>query len=1415
MKNTYLLILFLLGANDLLFAQCTIPVNASVDLPVICPGQQIKLSANAVPVSCGPSVKCNGSSNLSQIGSGNTAQTGSQLQPPSLLGNFTKSGRNQMLYTAAELFSGLGGPCVLTNLAFNLQIFNSNSVLSNFSIKMACTSASSLTTWENNLTTVYTSATPFMPQTGWLNSFSLTTSFAWDGVSNLIVDVCWYNPVTFGSQNNKAECTNTGFTSYLYIMGNIDYCGTAVVPALSSLRPNVKFNYCVPDINDYTVVWTPSIGINAVTIPDTSVTSANPVTSTNYIISVSDTSGCTGTDTVNVLVDNSRVSAGVDISSCPNHNNTLKASVIGSVIPGPAAFSWKILGGANLGNTDSIVVSPSVSTSYVVTMNGGACLHLDTVRVNIVNLPVVTTVINVTCNGANNGKVKAVGNGSAPYTYAWSANAGTGNVDSAKNLIPGIYSVTVTDALGCSGSATAVVTEPTALTLTQSITNIYCNGGNNGQIIVYPVGGSGSGYNFSWSNGLPNNDTVSNLTFGAYSVTVTDGNGCPKVSNLNITQPTALIFNAAQKKNIACFNGNDGYITVSVSGGSGGYTYTWSHDAQLHQPNAGSLAAGNYLVTVTDVNGCSLSTSYALIQPATAVTFNPPTVVNTTCFGSANGSITARPTGGSLPYSYAWNTTPSQLTQTATGLSAQAYVVTVTDDSLCIATTSITVNSPPQILISGAATDALCNGSSDGSIDVTVTNGVSPLGYAWNYNAAITEDLSSLPAGSYTITVTDNTSCSQSASFTVGQPVALSLNPSTITNVSCFNGSNGSITANPSGGTSPYGYTWNPNSGASQTINGLAANTYFLTVVDFHNCTVAASYPVTQPATALSFGAATVAPVLCNGLATGSIILNVSGGTGVDSFSWSHNVLLNNTAASNLSANTYTTTVTDANGCSISTSNIINEPTAITFGTPNITDVSCAGLADGSGEVTPSGGVGTYTFTWNGISGSNPQTGLAANSYNVVVTDANLCTVATTVLIAEPAALSVNLTPHDVRCFQGNDGSVDAVVSGGNSPYAYAWSVAQTTSTITGLTKGGYSVTVTDAHNCNTSAATVVNEPSALQVTATSTQVTCSGSIDGTITAVATGGSPGFSYTLLQNAVALQTNSTGLFTALNTGNYSIAVTDANSCPATTPVFIPAPVGDVYSYTIDSTSCFGSSYTDGAIHVSGGPLQNTPFAYSIDNGNPNSSGDFYNLSAGEHVVVGTNYWGCSTQLTIVVPEPENGVVDVFPHDTVLQLGESIRLITTFSPFPASSIVSYNWTPGVALNCVDCADPLVTPYSRETRYSLTVTYNGQCVATTGLTILVEDTLPVFIPNSFSPNGDGNNEEFKVFGKGIKFIDLKIFNRWGEKVFETNNQLEGWDGTFEGEMQTASVFSYWVKITYLDDKKIERKGSVTLIR
>lgn len=1401
------------------------PVLASVNPSVICPGQQVQLDFTSQPQGCGVNYAgCGGLDRQDSIGSGYTVQTGSPTTNVTIYGNYYKSTRMQLIYTAAEINAIYNGGGTIKALAWEVGTFNSNATLENFRISLKCVSPAktTLSTWETGMKLVY-GPKLYTPISGW-NNHNLDSLYDWDGVSNLVVEICFYNPSTFSNFNNMMVY-NTVNNTVIYSRANTDQCGVNGSIFSSNQRPKLRMRLCQPNYPNYVIVWTPSTGANAVSNPAIKNPTANPMTTQIYQVSVTQ-GGCPGSSFVTVSIDTSvKVNAGPDLSFCNGQQVQLTATPSGSPLPGQSfSYQWKIIpSNASVGSTQSISVNPVGPTTYVVAMSGGPCTVYDTVKVIIGALGVTHQTTNITCNGANNGKILLIPTGTGPYGFQWSANAATGNVDSAMNLGPGTYYTTVTDGQGCIGRDTITLTQPTAVTFTSSVKNISCNGGNNGNIIVNPSGGTGA-FNFNWSNGLPNNDTVSNLTAGSYTVTITDANNCSVTGSFNLSEPSALAFNPAQTKDIRCFNGNDGFIIVSPKGGTPSYSYSWSQNNGLNQPNAVNLPAGNYIVTVTDANACTATASFTLNQPANGIVIDSITQVSTSCYGYSNGQATVYPSGGATPYSYLWNPT-NQVTQTATGLSAQSYSVTVTDDSLCNATATVIVNQPQQIVISETIQNVKCNGGSDGSISLVVTPGSSPASsytYVWSNGVTGTDAnggnlIDTLTAGNYSVTVTNSQSCSATASYVVQEPIALALNPPTIQNVSCYGGNNGSITANPTGGTGAYSYSWTPVAANSATNSNLTNGSYDVVVTDANNCSISATYNVTQPAAPLTLDSVAIVNVLCNGAATGSIAVSVSGGTTPYSYSWSHNSQLNNALASSLIAGNYSVTVTDANSCSITSSQTISQPPAITFGSQNITDVSCNGGNDGAAEITPSGGVGNFTFSWNGVAGTNPQTGLTAGNYSVIVTDGNNCTAATTVIISEPAALLLTPIVQDAQCYQGADGSIDANPSGGNPPFNFIWndSQQQTTQTATALVAGTYSVTVTDNTGCTTTTMAMVEEPTPLTFTMQTTQVSCVGDHDGTITVTANGATPPYNYSATLDGANFMYSSNGVIVNLAPGYYIVIVSDNHGCTKVDTAFVPDAVADTYTLTTDSTSCYGTAYNDGAIHVTGLTTTNMPYQYTLDGGMAQYSGDFYFVSAGTHQVIGINNFGCTTTLSAIVPEPAQGVADVLPHDTTLQLGETIQLSSSFSPYPSSAIVSYNWTPSLGLSCIDCPNPIVSPYNRRTEYTLTITYNDHCVAAASMTVIIENNLEVYIPNAFSPNGDGNNDVFRIYGEGIKMIDLKIFNRWGEKVYESNSQFAGWDGTYKGQLQNPGVYVYEVKITYLDNKKIEKTGSISIIR
>lgn len=1007
------------------------------------------------------------------------------------------------------------------------------------------------------------------------------------------------------------------------------------------------------------------------------------------------------------------------------------------------------------------------------------------------------------------------------FTYTATGNDTTVTINNAQILMSGTYTVTVSDSLCTATSTTNIVVNPQPTNYTTGV-DILCYGGNTGSASANATPAGSVGYN--WSNGATT-QTINSLTAGTYYLTVTATGGCFVRDSVIITQPsTPFIIDSGQVTNIGCGGGNNGSIAAFASGGVSPYDFDWtllSTSQTFTGQTISGIPAGNYLLVAADFNGCLDSANYQVSAP-NSLSILSSTQQNVTCYAGADGSASIVVNGGSQPITYTWTNTASS-SGSATNLAAGSYSVVVTDSAGCTATASYVITEPTQVTVSLVnQTNPTCNNTADGAITVQgaggTTNPVGNFTYSWN-NGQTGSAVSALVAGVYTVTVQDSSLCSVTASYTIQAPNAVRIDSVQSVNVDCFGANNGLLSAFASGGTGAITYTWLRLSDNQilngQNITGLSPGSYLLTVSDLNNCSDSATYQIFEP-TQLASQQSQV-DVLCNGNSTGSATIFVQGGTTPYNFTWS-NSAPNSSTASSLYAGNYTVTVTDTNGCIITANFTITEPPLLTLALVNSTNLTCFNSADGSLEVVATGGNTTisspYNYLWNNNQTGAIINGLSAGTYTVTVTDANACQATNSFTITQPSQLVLNPTSENVKCFMGSDGSIDANPSGGTTPYTYTWNNQQSTQVISGLSAGVYRCTVTDFAGCTAIAAVNIDQPTDLQFTAVPVSISCPGDADGTITVTANGATPPYTFTIVSSTGNSESNFTGLFNALATGDYTVSVTDYNNCVKSTQINVPTPEPDAFSYLVDSTSCYGPNYNDGGAFVIATTIQNGPYQFSVDGGAYQYSGDFYNLSAGSHIISARNFNGCLTDIPVIIPEPLPIIVDVVPDTLILPLGNSGTVNTVYLN---ASNVSYNWNPSIGLSCEDCPNPTITVY-QPTNYTVVVsTINGTatCFGTATLFVDVLPEDPEFIPNAITPNGDGNNDVFYVYGNDIKTVNLRIFNRWGEKVFDSNNQWLGWDGTYKGQPQNPGVFTYTADIIYLNEKQKQRVGSFILIR
>ncbi|MEP6806857.1 MAG: SprB repeat-containing protein, partial [Flavobacterium sp.] len=552
---------------------------------------------------------------------------------------------------------------------------------------------------------------------------------------------------------------------------------------------------------------------------------------------------------------------------------------------------------------------------------------------------------------------------------------------------------------------------------------------------------------------------------------------------------------------------------------------------------------------------------------------------NVSCFGGSNGTATVIANGGGAPYTYLW--TNGATTATASGLGVGPISVTITDSELSQITRNFTITQPSTIVGTPSVTNVSCNGGSNGTATITATGGAPGYTYLWS-NGATTATATGLLAGNYSVTITDDNSCTRTVNnIIVAQPSILNATPS-VTNVSCFGGSNGTATITASGGTGSRTYLWS-NGATTATASGLTAGTYSVTVTDANSCTRTVSNIIVGTPSSSVSGTTSTTPVSCFGGSNGTATVTPGGGTPGYTYLWSNGAT--GATATGLLSGTYSVTITDANSCTGTISNIVvGGPSAIISASLSTTSVSCFGGSNGTATITASGGTPGYTYLWSNGATTATATGLIAGTYNVTVTDSKSCTrTVNNIIIGTSTVINAAATQVNVSCNGGNNGSATVTPTGGAGSYTYLWSNGATTNSITGLTQGNYSVTITDANTCQATQNFTITQPALLVASQGAiNNVSCNGGSNGSATVVTTGGTAPYTYLWAPFGGSGATAS-----GLIQGTYTVTVTDSKLCQTTQTFTITEPAA--FSVTTAQTNilCNGSATGSATVNVTGG------------------------------------------------------------------------------------------------------------------------------------------------------------------------------------------------------------------------------------
>ncbi|MFN8712439.1 MAG: beta strand repeat-containing protein, partial [Bacteroidota bacterium] len=881
----------------------------------------------------------------------------------------------------------------------------------------------------------------------------------------------------------------------------------------------------------YTYNWTPGNPTGDGTVSVTGLAAGT------WTCTVTDANSCTATQTFNITQPTAITAS---ISSTPTSCTANTGTATVSSVSGGAGgytYSW-----APTGGTAATATGLGAGNYTCTITDANTCSITRTVNVTTVSGPSLTAAsqTNVICFGGNNGaaSVNPATGGTSPYTYNWTPGNPTGDgTVSVTGLIAGTWTCTVTDAAGCTATATFNITQPPALTVSPaSQTNVSCFGGNNGAASVTVSGGAG-GYTYNWTPGNPTGDgtvSVTGLAAGTWTCTVTDANACTATQTFNITSPTAIVVTPASQTNILCNGITNGAASINTpTGGAGGYTYNWTPGNPLGDGTTSvtALAAGTWTCTVTDANSCTATQTFNITQPA-ALVVSAASQTNISCNGGSNGAASVNVSGGTTLYTYNW--TPGNPTgdgtASVTGLIFGTYTCTVTDANSCIATQTFNITQPtPVILTASSQTNISCFGGSNGAASVAPATGGTP-GYTYNWTPGNptgdgTVSVTGLTAGTWTCTVTDANSCTATRTFTITSPPALVVTPASQTNVSCFGGSNGAASINtPTGGAGGYTYNWtpgNPTGDGTVSVTGLAAGTWTCTVTDANSCTATQTFNITSPS-ALVVTPASQTNISCNGGSNGAASINTpTGGAGGYTYNWTPGNPTGDGTVSvtGLTAGTWTCTVTDANSCTATQTFNITQPTAITASISSTT-TACTSNTGTATVSSVSGGAGGYTYSWAPSGGTAATaTGLGAGNYTCTITDANTCSITRTVNVTTVSGPSLTAASQtNISCFGGNTGAASVnPATGGTSPYTYNWTPGNPTGdgtvSVTGLIAGSWTCTVTDAAGCTATATFNITQPPAITVNpASQTNVSCFGGNNGAASVTVSGGSGGYTY---------------------------------------------------------------------------------------------------------------------------------------------------------------------------------------------------------------------------------------------------------------------------------------------------------------
>jgi gliding motility-associated-like protein len=1072
-----------------------------------------------------------------------------------------------------------------------------------------------------------------------------------------------------------------------------------------------------------------------------------------YSATITDANGCVASGTVAVTeptqLDNTFTFT--NSSTLSGSDGSVQTNVSGGTLP--YTYSWS--NGA---------VTPGCSNIaagwYAVSIaDGNGCTLTDSVYINeppCKHFSVHVNSSSLPCNGATGGTANVVVmNGTGPFNISWSS--GQTNVTAISGLQAGLYSVQVSDAQNCYGFTSFTITEPSPLTAQLLINPSTCYELDNGTINLVVSGGTFPGYSFLWDDGYTNEDRVQ-LDPGTYSVTITDNNNCSATAAGLMTEPGPLnaFYTIAP---ISCFGGMNGGIDMTVEGGSPVLTYNWSNSATAE--DLSGLGAGGYVLSVTDGNFCTL-------PPLTVPLSQPPKVnidsitVNCPLPGNSMTPVNVYASGGTAGYAVSYN---NSLSYGAYGDLSEnlavdnTYNVILKDINNCLSDVyPLAIDSNVTALVIDYE---LCYPAGQTTETVTVT----PAGGTGTYSLSTNNGLTFNPTfdydfvlpidANYQLLVKDSKGC-LSQVYNVSLPAVLATDVTITSNyngaaISCFGYADGAIASATTGGVTPYNYLWNTGATGS-VMSGLLAGTYTLLLTDANNCQVSDNITLNNPSVLVSQVSVTSdyngEMISCYNSTDGEATVFASGGTGSYSYAWSNGQTA--ATAAGLASGSYSVTVYDVNLCSSTGSVFLTEPDAIVLD-PVVTDVMCYGENSGAIDITPAGGLFPYNFQWSNGATTEDLAMLNAGTYSLTLVDDNFCTESLTLILTEPAEITID--EIIVNCPLPGDSitQVDINVPGLAAGYAASFNNSLSYGPYGNLSANlavdnMYDIVVKDTNNCMSDVFTIMIDTTLVAAELKFDVCYVAGQTTETVVVIPAGGSGTYTISTDNGTTFIPVSDFDPDLPIN-ATYQLVISDSKGCLSEVyNVVLPAILStDAYvssNYNGAAISCFG--YSDGAVaSISAGGTLPYAWTWNTTATGPGISG----LPSGTYTLVLTDANNCEVtdSVSLVDPPALTAAVTVssnYNGEMISCHGFANGEATAF-PVGGTGSYSYTWSDG---QVSQAAGNLASG-----NYSVTVYDVNLCSSTQTVFLTEPDTIVISnVIQDVSCNG-GHNGAIDVTATG----------------------------------------------------------------